>query len=100
MAMSDDSNRPKESKGLGVIGCLRFMYQREGGGLIGMYQGVWAEMSRENEIAIAAFVLLNWFRFSLSVRSIVGAICFQAILMGTKEKIESTVALVLLGRPM
>ena len=49
MAMSDDSNRPKESKGLGVIGCLGFMYRREDGGIIGMYQGVWAEMSRELE---------------------------------------------------
>ena len=38
MAMSDDSNRPEESKGLGVIGCLGFMYRREGGGLLGMYQ--------------------------------------------------------------
>jgi hypothetical protein len=38
MAMSDDSNRPAESKGLGVIGCLGYMYRREGGGLLGMYQ--------------------------------------------------------------
>ena len=54
---------------MGLVGSLRFVYQRDG--FLGMYVGLWAEMMR--------------------------AITFQALLMGTKEKVETPVTLLLSG---
>lgn len=64
MAMSE------EGAELGVIGSLQRCWDT-GGGFLGMYQGLWAEMCR--------------------------SICFQALLMGTKEKLDSRVAGLLIG---
>ena len=52
-----------------LVGSLRFVYQRDG--FLGMYVGLWAEMMR--------------------------AITFQALLMGTKEKVETPVTRLLSG---
>ena len=82
MAMSDDSNRPPERKGLRVIDCLGFMYRREGSGLLGMHQVRFATR-REPLSRLQSLIGTPAFRqdFGRNIQQLL-----QALLMATTEK--------------